>query len=394
MPARILVVAAQPAISLQLGNMLRRDGYEIVTAADGPEGLRAWTAERPDLVACDNDLRGPSGMELVMRIRQAEGSGAHTPVILLGGSTEIDAKVAALRAGADDYLAKPVHPQELSARVRGLLARFGRAQPQRRATAGRVVAFYGAKGGVGTTTLAINTAIALRKKLQRNVCLVDANLQFGDHRVFLDLGPDSRSIVEAVSAGTAEIDMLRGAIVRHDTGVDLLLAPPSPDQAELISTEQHHLLKVIEILRGVYDHVVVDMDEHFDDHMLDVIGIADRLVVVLTADLSCVKNVRLVLQTMDQLQVPRERLMLVLNRSNAFTGISAKSVESVLKRPIEHQVVNDYRSAISALNSGTPFMAKRPDSALSKDVIELARLVDKPAAATVELRQLELSPVR
>src|SRR4051812_44815276 len=101
MPARILVVAAQPAISLQLGNMLRRDGYEIVTAADGPEGLRVWTAERPDLVACDNELRGPSGMELVMRIRQAEGNGAkgsggHTPVILLGGSTDVDAKVAAL----------------------------------------------------------------------------------------------------------------------------------------------------------------------------------------------------------------------------------------------------------------------------------------------------------
>ncbi len=394
MPARILVVAAQPAISLQLGNMLRRDGYEVVTAADGPEGLRVWAAERPDLVACDNDLPGPSGMELVMRIRQAEASGGHTPVILLGASTEVDAKVAALRAGADDYLAKPVHPQELSARARGLLARFGRVQPQRTATAGRVVAFYGAKGGVGTTTLAINTAIALRKELQRSVCLVDANLQFGDHRVFLDLGPDSRSIVDAVSRGTVDLDMLRQSMVRHDTGVELLLAPSSPEQAELVSQPQHHLLHIVEILRSVYELVLVDMDERFDDHMLDVIGIADRLVVVMTADLSCVKNVRLVLETMNQLQVPQERLMLVLNRANAFTGISVKSVENVLKRPIEHHVVNDYRSAISALNSGTPFMAKRPDSALGKDVLELARLVDKPTAAAVELKQLELSPVR
>src|SRR5687768_6482887 len=367
MPARIQLVAAQPAIQQQLGNMLRREGYEIITADDGPAGLRQWTAERPDLVLCDNDLSGLSGMELVVRIRQAEGSGAHTPIVLLGAGADVDAKVAALRSGADDYLAKPVHPQELSARVRGLLARFKRAQPQeRRGAGGRVVAFYGAKGGVGTTTLAINTAIAAQREHKRSVCLVDANLQFGDHRVFLDLGPDSRSIVDAVSAGTIDVDMLRHAVVRHETGVELLLAPSSPEQAELVSQSQHHLLKVVEVLRSLYELVIVDMDERFDDQLLDVIGIADRLVVVLTADLSCVKNVRLVLETMNKLHVPQERLMLVLNRANAFTGISVKSVESVLKRPIEHQVVNDYRSAISALNSGTPFMAKRPDSALAK----------------------------
>src|SRR5688500_15172089 len=191
MPARIQLVAAQPAIQQQLGNMLRRDGYEIITAEDGTAGLRQWTAERPDLLVCDNDLLGPSGMELVMRIRQAEGSGLHMPIVLLGGGTDVDAKVAALRSGADDYLAKPVHPQELSARVRGLLTRFARTpQPTRKQTFGRVHAYYGAKGGVGATTLAINTAIAFHRELKRTVALVDGNLQFGDHRVFLDMGPD------------------------------------------------------------------------------------------------------------------------------------------------------------------------------------------------------------
>jgi pilus assembly protein CpaE len=224
--------------------------------------------------------------------------------------------------------------------------------------------------------------------------LVDANFMFGDHRVFLDLGPDQRSIVDVVTATAIDADVLRRIVVRDDSGVDLLLAPPAPESAELVSAEHHHLLRIVELLRTMYDYVIVDMDERFDDHMLDVIGTADQLVVVMTADLSCVKNVRLVLATMASLGVPDERLMLVLNRANAFTGISPKSVESVLKRTIAQQIVNDYRTAISALNSGAPFMNNRPDSALGRAVLEWARTVDRQGGEGAELARLELTPAR
>ncbi len=392
MPSRVLVVAAQPAIQLQIGNMLRRDGHDIVVAGDAQDGLRHWAADRPDLIALDDDLPGPSGLELVARIRQAEPAGTHTPIVLIGGGNDVDAKVRALRAGADDYLGKPVHPQELSARVRGLLARFARPQIGARPQAfGRIHAYYGAKGGVGTTTIAINTAIGLHRELKRSVALVDGNLQFGDHRVFLDMGLDQRSIIDAVTATAIDAEVVRKVMVRHDSGIDLLLAPPTPEQAELVNGEQHHLLRVVEVLRTMYDYVVVDLDKRLDDHTLDVIGAADRLVVVMTADLSCIKNVRLVFETMGQLAVPDERLMLVLNRANAFTGISAKSVESVLKMQIAQQIINDYRSAISSLNSGAPFMANRPDSALARAVMELARLVDQQTTSSAELREMEFA---
>jgi pilus assembly protein CpaE len=249
---------------------------------------------------------------------------------------------------------------------------------------------------VGTTTLAINAAIALRRVAKRSVALVDANLQFGDHRVFLDLGTDSRSIVDAVAASGIDQDILRKVVVRHDSGVDLLLAPTTPAGAEHVSAEQHDLLRVLEVLRTMYDYVIVDLDKRLDDHTLDAISIADALFVIMTADLSCLKNVRLMLETMAQVGVPDERLQLVLNRANAFTGIGLKSVEGVLRRPIAFQVLNDYRVAISSLNSGTPFMMRRTDSAIAKGVLDFVNALEQQPEAVPAPRApvFQLVPAR
>jgi hypothetical protein len=97
----------------------------------------------------------------------------------------------------------------------------------------------------------------------------------------------------------------------------------------------------------------------------------------MTADLSCLKNVRLILETMNHLGYPPDKVQLVLNRSNAFTGINVKNAEGALRRSIEHQIVNEYRGAISALNSGNPFMFTKVDSPLGASVLQFVRGIDK-----------------
>ena len=383
MSGRILIVADDTNLQRLLGEALRRDGHEVIDAADGPAGLSRWAADRPHLVIVDAVLPGMDGFGVVERIRASEGPGAHVPVIMVGSAANAAAKIHGLRIGADDFLTKPIHPAEFRARTRSLLARFGvRERPSPvRTTRGQVHGYYGAKGGVGTTTIAINAAIAFHRELGRKVCLVDGNLQFGDHRVFLDLGLDRKSIVDIVTAPSIDADLIRNVMVKHDSGIDLLLAPPSPETAELVRPE--HLPFIADQLSSMYDYILVDVDKRLDDVNLGVFETAEIVFVVMTADLSCLKNVRLILETMNHLGYPPDKVQLVLNRSNAFTGINVKNAEGALRRTIEHQVVNEYRGAISALNSGAPFMFTKADSPLGASLLQFVRGVDKVAAAAL-----------
>ena len=385
MAAKILVVDDDPNVQRLLQYTLKQEGFEVVTASDGAEGFRLWGAENPSLILLDVMLPKLDGYQVATKIRQEEGATGHVPIIMLTAEREVEQKVRGLRAGADDYLIKPFHPAELLARIKSLLARFApRDSLVGRPPLGRVFAFYGAKGGVGTTTIAINAAIALHRELGRKVCLVDGNLQFGDHRVFLDLGLDRRSIVDIVSAPSIDQDLVKQVLVKHDSGVDLLLAPPSPETAELVTPA--HMPEILDVLRGLYDYVLVDIDKRLDDVNLGIIEHAEVLFVVMTADLSCLKNVRLVLETIGHLGYEKSKLQLVLNRSNAFTGISVKNAEGALKRTIDHQIVNEYRGAISSLNSGAPFMFTKADSLLGRSLLEFARSVDQIApTATPQL---------
>jgi pilus assembly protein CpaE len=388
MAAKILVVDDDPNVQRLLQYTLKQEGYDVVTASDGAEGFRMWDAEAPDLILLDVMLPKLDGYQVAAKIRADEGPSTHVPIIMLTAEREVEQKVRGLRAGADDYLIKPFHPAELMARIKSLLARFApRDALVGRPPLGRVLALYGAKGGVGTTTIAINAAIALHRELGRKVCLIDGNLQFGDHRVFLDLGLDRKSIVDIVTAPSIDQDLIRQVLVKHDSGVDLLLAPPSPETAELVTPE--HLPAIIDQLRGLYDYILIDIDKRLDDVNLGVLEAAETMFVVMTADLSCLKNVRLVLETISHLGYEADKIQLVLNRSNAFTGINVKNAEGALKRTIDHQIVNEYRGAISALNTGAPFMLTKADSLLGRSMLDFARIVDKqpiPAGQTALAR--------
>jgi pilus assembly protein CpaE len=381
---KILVIDDDANVQRVLQYTLKQEGFEVVVATDGAEGLRLWEETGPALILLDVSLPKLDGYAVAAKIREAEAKASHVPIIMLTVEKEVEQKVRGLRAGADDYLIKPFHRAELLARMKSLLARFPPSEGGLvgRPPLGRLLAFYGAKGGVGATTIAINAAIALHKELSRKVVLVDEVLQFGDHRVFLDLGLDRKSVYDLVSAPSIDADLVKSVVVKHESGIDLVLAPPSPEQGDVVSEPQ--MLSILTQLRQMYDYVIVDVEKRLGDLTLSTLDHADLIFVVMTADLSCLKNVRLMLEALTHVGYDPLRVKLLLNRSNAFTGISVQSAEGALKRTIEHKISNEYRIAVSAQNSGDPFMHSKADSPLGRELLDFARAIDKalgPAAA-------------
>ncbi len=381
---KILVVDDDQNVQRLLKVTLKQEGYDVIVAGDGTEGLELWEAESPALILLDVGLPKQDGYQVATRIREIEGGGAHIPIIMLTSEKDVAQKVRGLRAGADDYLVKPFHQAELLARMKSLLTRFAphEASGGVRAPLGKLLAFYGAKGGVGTTTIAINTAIALHAEHKRAVALVDAVLQFGDHRVFLDLGNDRKSISELASAPSIDADLMKSVLVHHDSGIDLLLAPSNPEEGDRIHENQMTL--AISVLRTMYDYVIVDVEKRLGDLTLSVLDHADQIYIVMTADLSCLKNVRLALEALGRIGYEPAKVKLLLNRSNAFTGISVQAAEGVLKREFEHKITNEYRIAISAQNSGSPFSFTKPASPLGREMAAFAGAIDAGAPGPIK----------
>jgi pilus assembly protein CpaE len=381
---RVLVVDDDLNIQRVLVFTLKQEGFEVLVASDGESGVQMATSAQPDLVLMDVSMPGLDGYTATQRIRASEGAGQHVPIIMLTSEADVEQRVRGLRAGADDDIVKPFHPLELIARIKALLARSGTtARPSTETTTlGQLCCVYGAKGGVGTTTIAINTGIALAAN-KRRTAVIDANLQFGDHRVFLDLALDTASIVNAMTEPELDADLFRSFMVER-AGASFLMAPPNPESADIVAERQRDdpgsLTRILNLSRRVYDYTLVDMTQTLDDFNLQLFDEADLIFVVLTADLSCLKNVRLVLETMDSLGYARDKVRLVLNRSNAYTGINLRNAESALGRKIDHQIINEYRGAISALNSGQPFMLSRPDSPLGQSFATFARELDRVVA--------------
>jgi pilus assembly protein CpaE len=360
---------------------------EVVgSAASGAEALETTAKLMPDVVLLDINMPGMDGIVTAERLSAQVPTAA---IVMMSVQGEVDYLRRAMLAGAREFLVKPFSSDELSASIRQVHSREreklgriavlpqgstnGKVAPPAEREAGSIVTAFSPKGGVGRTTLAVNLAVAAAE-LGKSVALMDASFQFGDVGVLLNLNPRNPSIADVLAdVAAGEVDVVDTALIHHSTGIDVLLAPPSPEVSELITAD--HVRRVVGRLRDTHDLVVVDSWPLFQDATLALLDMSDLILAMLTLEITNIKNMRLFLEVVDQLGYPESKVRLVLNRADSAYGIRIADVENSIGRKIDHQVVSDGRTVVYALNRGVPFVSSNRQAQVSQDVLALARSV-------------------
>lgn len=389
---KVLIVDDIPETRDHLSRLLglEREIDVAGTAGSGEEAIQVAMELRPDVIVMDINMPGMDGVAAAEIISQRLPT---CPIIMMSVHGEAEQLKRAISAGAREFLVKPFSGDEFSESIRRV---YEREVGRRVQLAGeiaqtpaatkltdegdhQVIAVFSPKGGAGRTTIATNLAVAIHQETGARVCLVDANLQFGDVGVLLNLNPKNQSIIDAVERGEPDGDVVDSVVIDHSTGIRVLLAPPAPEGADLVTPA--YLRKILEHLRATHDYVIVDLPAGLTDHSLGVMDLADSIVVLTALEITTIKNVRLFLEVADQLEYNRSKIRLVVNRADTAQGIRIADVEASIRRPIDATIVSDGRLSVLAVNRGVPFVVSHPESVLTRDVMSLAKLLAGETAA-------------
>jgi pilus assembly protein CpaE len=289
--------------------------------------------------------------------------------------------LAGFAAGADDYVTKPFNPRELAARVQALLARGSAGSAPAARPQGQLIAVAGTKGGCGRTTVAVNVALALNAAArsgrsgpgQGAVVLLDGHLTQGDVDVHLDLRSTTTMRELVPYAGRLDVAAVERTLVLHTSGLKVLLRPRGLGQAELITTSLWQ--EILQISTAIGEQVVVDLGPGVDDERsLAAWEHASAILLVVTPEISAVRDGRQLLENAERLGIERSRIQIILNRSHNHANLSAKDVAGALG--VEQRSLLELpdvgAAAVGRVNRGTPVVLAEPGSALARGLEHLA----------------------
>ncbi len=318
----------------------------------------------------------PGSATMLDVIQQSNRERPDRAVIVLTGTSPNGFMRKAFEAGAEDVvvadeIGEPSADLQF-AMEKAVVRRIGTNSREAGKGLGDLICVLGPKGGIGKTLTTANLGAALADQ-GHSVAAIDIDLQFGDLGLALGLSPQQTIYDLATAGGSLDAAKVGAYLTRHDSGVDVLLAPTRPEQASQITTDL--LREVYELLRTTHDFVLVDTPPGFSPEVIATIDSSTRLCMIGMLDALSLKNTKLGLDTLERMGYDRERIRVVLNRADTNVGISLNDIEAIIGR-LPDVLVPSHRDVPRSVNAGHPIVLAGRRSDVSKSFRQLASIFE------------------
>lgn len=356
------------------------DDLEVVgEASDGEEALNLVAEQMPDIVLMDINMPVMDGITATEKISHDY---PEVSVVMMSIQGEQEYLKKAMVAGARDYLIKPVNSEEIAATLRQVYA-LEKARVKKAPSTGsqeeapvkdRVITVFSGKGGAGKSVLTANLAVSLAQQ-GKEVVIIDLDLQFGDMSLLLNLS-DIKSISDLVEEpdGIDEQTLPR-YLLRHNSGVHVISACFSPQDAEKVKEE--HLQQIMDLLDKKFDFIIIDTPCIFNELTLFALEASDLILMPLLSDLAAIKNTKTALKILDTLEC-RHKVRLIFNMEGPVYGIGKEDIEKSLELEVFHTVPRDDKNVGLSVNKGIPFVLMKNPGEAGRSLVKLSEKICPP----------------
>jgi pilus assembly protein CpaE len=367
----VLLFSDDPIVLDTFKSLSQAERLELLLPDTGDETLARARQDAPDMVVVDLAVKVADGWNVYQRLR-GDSATSIIPVLLIAREEDLSDRLGTLRPDMDDYVTRPLRANETAHRMRHLLARAqfpaGRSQEARQT--GRIIAFCSNKGGVGKTVLAVNLAVALRQRTGKRVAVVDGDFYYGNVGTYLGV-PPARSIMDLVTViDELDAEVADRVLIRHASGIRVLLSPLRPDQTAEIKPE--HVHRILEFLSTIYDYLVVDCQTVIDNRIMPALDLATDVMLVVTPEMGCLKNMRILLDQFSDIGIDLKKVRVVLNRAASNVEIEARDIEQAFKQKIAFSLSSGGRPVVLSINRGVPLVMEQPKHPISQQIMHMA----------------------
>lgn len=317
----------------------------------------------PNIIIADDSTEGVDIAQKIAGLRRAFSQAS---IFVVSADKSAEKIIEVMKMGVAEYLVTPLSDKILENAIEEVRLKLANAGQIAR---GSVYSFISSKGGLGSTVVAVNTAIALAMNKRQSVALCDMSFQSGDASVLLDIVPQTTIYDICQNFHRLDVSFLRGSMVKHNSGLDFLAAPVNPEESEAINAE--HVARILDLAKKLYDHVIVDCTSMFvDDCTVEALKVSERIFVITDLSVPAVRNTARLCQLIEKMGINPNRLHIAVNRYIKGGTLSIEEVEKSLNRRIFWLFPNDFNDIVSSINRGIPIVKHQSGAPFSRNVME------------------------